>query len=43
MGMVEQDRRGADYAIRYAWLAEQAVVEADRWFNAAFDRFDQSQ
>ncbi len=43
MSIVEQDRHGADYAVRFAMLAEQAIAEADRWFNAAFDRFDASQ
>lgn len=43
MDIVSQDRHGAEYAIRYAQLAEEAIQEADRWFNQAFDRFDQSQ
>lgn len=43
MDILSQDRRGAEYAMRFAMLAEEATVEADRWFNHAFDRFDQSQ
>jgi vacuolar-type H+-ATPase subunit B/Vma2 len=43
MTIIEQDHRGAEYAVRFAMLAEEALAEADRWFNETFDRFDQSQ
>lgn len=43
MDIVSQDRHGAEFAVRFSMLAQQAIVEADRWFNEAFDRFDQSQ
>jgi len=43
LGVIGQDRHGAEYAQRYSSLAEEAIREAERWFGVAFDRFDQSQ
>lgn len=43
MGLIEQDRHGADYAIRAILLAERIMDAADTYREMAFDRFDQSQ
>lgn len=43
MGLVEQDRHGAEYAIRAILLAERIMDAADTYRDMAFDRFDQSQ
>jgi hypothetical protein len=43
LSLVEQDRQGADYAIRAIQLAERIMAITERYADMALERFDQSQ